>query len=176
MTDASPSASLTLHCSWTGIFAACIGVLSLVVIAVLVVAVASWVPGSIVVVVVAAVLSLVVLYDMPIATRFDSEGFERTTPLRRHRAQWSDVDRLMRTRRMVRRPGAPKTAGLVAVRGHRQTLLVDRTEGHAEHVRLKKAIGRTRAERLLDGVAEPPMGMTPTWVGRRGRWKPDAGS
>ncbi len=121
-----------------------------------------------------AIAALVMLFDMPIATRFEATAIERSTPLRRRRLELDRIDRFSRMRRAVRRPGAgASSTGLVAMRGRRQILLVDRMEGHAEYEALRAVLGHDQADRLLSSVMPPPLNRTPTWTLRRRRWRPD---
>lgn len=172
--DVADGLSITLHSSWRGIAFAVLGVVCLLGIAAAVVAANGFTVVSTLIVVAAIGASVVVLFDMPIATTFDAAGIIRSTPLRRHRIEWDDIDRLTRTRRgLVRRPGSPRSSGIVAMRGGRQILLVDRTEGREEHRRLKEAVGDVPAGLQLAGLEPPPANRTPTWTGRRAKWAPN---
>lgn len=171
--------SITLHSSWFGIVSASLGALIVDALAVAVLVANGVTVVSVLFVLAGIGATLVVVFDMPIATRFEPHAFERLTLLRRQRVDFDDIDRFSRMRRAVRRPGAGPSAsasGLVAMRGRRQTLLVDRAEGFVEHQRLREVVGREAAEYLLADVAEPPMNRTPTWVGRRKQWRPDSAS
>ena len=122
---------------------------------------------------VALIGAVVVLFDMPIASTFDVEGVVRHTPLRRHRLAWDDVEEVQRARRSLRRPGGDRNTGLVAIRGIRHTLLVDRTEGRREYEELEAAIGEPTFSDVFLDVGAPPENRTPTWMYRRRKWRPE---
>jgi hypothetical protein len=97
--------------------------------------------------------------------------------LRHHRIDWDDVDRLSRVRKGVLRSrrDAPM-GGLVAVRGRRNILLVDRMEGRVEYDRLRSIL-RADGDRLgIERIATPPLGQTPTWMHRKAKWAPETTS
>ncbi|WP_040491348.1 hypothetical protein [Ilumatobacter nonamiensis] len=170
------SRSITLHSSWFGIIAASLGAVGLFAVAIGVLAIAGvgWV--SVVVALVAIALGAVVLFDMPIATTFDVDGVERRTPLRRHRISWDDIAGLQRMPRGgIRRATSQRAGGIVARRGGRQILLVDRMEGRREHAELREIVDTDTLETVFGGLDSPPPNRTPTWVRRSKRWKPDEG-
>jgi hypothetical protein len=172
-TDASPPA-VVLHSSWTGIVTSGSGAMLLAVVAAwaLVVNGPNVVTVSLALAGLAAVL--VVVFDMPIASRFDDRGVTRRALLRHHRVDWDDVDRLSRMRKgWFRSSKMAPNGGLIAVRGRRNIALVDRMEGHVEHRHLRIALGEAGERLGIDRVAAPPLDQTPTWLRRRARWAPD---
>jgi len=176
--DVRTEPSITLHSSWFGIVSATLGGVILLAIAVVLLVANGLSIGTGIFAVVAVGAAAVLLYDMPLATRFEAGVIERLTPLRRRRIATDRYDRFTRMRKAIRRPGSGATSGstgLIAVRGRRQTMLVDRMEGRAEHEELRRVLGELEAERLMSDVHPPPMSRTPTWSGRRKRWHPDDG-
>ena len=172
--DARTEPSVTIHSSWFGICSAILGAVVLLAIGVALIVANGVTVVGVVVMSVAVGAALVMLFDMPIATRFEATAIERSTPLRRRRLELDRIDRFSRMRRAVRRPGAgASSTGLVAMRGRRQILLVDRMEGHAEYEALRAVLGHDQADRLLSSVMPPPLNRTPTWTLRRRRWRPD---
>lgn len=164
--------TITLHSSWLGIATSTIGAMIADVAAVAVAAVNGSSVISVLCALVAFASTMSVLFDMPIATTFDEDGFVRTTPLRRHRVRWHEID-------CVDRPRSPivlrvQRPGLVARHGHAQILLVDRMEGSREHERLRRVVGNHNEETKFNHLDQPPVNRTPTWIGRRSRWHPDA--
>jgi hypothetical protein len=171
--DAGPD-RLTLHSSWSGIAFSVGGTLLLAALAVFGIVTAGITIISGALVVAAVVATVVILFDMPVASEFDDQGVTRRAPLRHDRLAWDDVDRLSRARQgWFRSSKMAPTGGLIAVRGRRNISLVDRMEGHVEYRHLRSALGE-QGERLgVDRIAEPPLGQTPTWLRRRARWAPD---
>lgn len=167
-----PADRVTLHSSWTGIVMASLGVVILLAVAIGVLTQAVNIVG-VVIAGLAFVGAVVVLFDMPIASTFDADGVERHTPLRRHRLAWSDIEEVQRARRSLRRPGGDRSTGLVAIRGIRHTLLVDRTEGRREYEDLEAAIGEPTFSDVFLDVGAPPENRTPTWMYRRRKWRPE---
>lgn len=163
---------VTLHSSWTGIVMASLGVVILIAVAIGVLSQVTNIVG-VVIAALAAIGAIVVLFDMPIASTFDADGVERRTPLRRHRLEWSEVEEVQRGRRSLRRPGGDRSTGLVAIRGIRHTLLVDRTEGRREYEDLEAAIGEPTFSDVFLDVGAPPDNRTPTWMYRRRKWRPE---
>ncbi len=106
---------------------------------------------------VAAVLcAVVILVDLPLHVTFDDEGIHRSTPLRRHVIAWGEVDRLVRMRRGgLRRPGSDKFRGIVAVRGRKRTVLVDRTESSEEFLRMQALLGRVLDDERFSSLHQP---------------------
>ena len=165
--------SVTLHSAWWGIVGSLVGAACFVGVAIVIVVAHGVGPLSLAVLAAALGAASVVLLDMPVATTFDGEGFTRRAPLRRRRVDWSDVAELARvTRRSAVRLGSSREVGLVAAVGRRRLLLCDRTEGSIEHRRLREVIGDAVPADQLDALGEPPPDRTPTWVGRRPRWRP----
>ena len=129
--------SLTIRSSIGGIAFASLGGLSAALVAVAVFAANGVGPMSVVVGAVGLVIVGVVLFDMPLSASFDRAGIVRRTPLRRHRMDWDDIERLTRmSRRSLLVPWRTRHVGIVAVRGPHRVLLVDRTETPLEHERL----------------------------------------
>ncbi|WP_420453362.1 hypothetical protein [Ilumatobacter sp.] len=170
----APPGSLTLHSSLTAYVATLIGAASLVAIAVVVVAVNGATIPSVVLAVAACAAAGYVAWSVPLATAFDERGATRRTLVRRHLVEWGDVDELTRlTRRSVARRSSSSSVGLAARVGGRTLLLVDRTEGSAEHARLRSIASAHLSSERIDDLDPPPPERTPTWVGRRRRWRPE---
>ncbi len=162
---------VTLHSSLRGIAVAILGIICMLAFALSIIVANGLTTVTLVIGLVVLVAVFVVLFDMPIATTFDVDGFTRSTPLRRHRLGWDGVDRLERMRRSRDRP----SKGLVAARGIRRVILVDRTEGLSGHRELRAAVGPAVVEAHFGSVDEPLANQIPTWMGRSGRWAPDEG-
>ncbi len=122
---------------------------------------------------VALVSGVVVLFDMPISSSFDSEGVTRRALLRHQRLHWDDIDRLSRSRKgMFRSSKMSPTGGLIAMRARRNYTLVDRLEGHVEFMQLRASLGEVGERLGIDRIARPPLDQTPTWLHRRAKWAP----
>lgn len=130
-----------------------------------------------------AVLLAVLLFDVPVASRFDAAGIERRAPLRRHRIAWDDVRQLTRARGKLlsvnRFTGDEELranrGGLVAAVGRRRYLLVDTAESRDEFERLMGLLEEA-APGLVDTDLMPPPGLLPSFLYRRRRWRPDDGT
>lgn len=155
-TAVSPAEANTvvLHSSWFGIAFSSVGVLCLIALAIAVIASIGMGIVSIVLAIAAVGSACVVLFDMPISTEFDADGVLRRTPLRRHRIEWDDIDRLQRMRRASIRPTV-RSKGLVAMRGPRQVLLCDRTETRGQHEEIRRVVGHDIAELFFTGLRRP---------------------
>lgn len=145
---------MTLRSSWFGIAFALVGVLCVAALAVAVAVSSGLGIVAIALLVAAAVSALVVLFDMPLFTDVDAIGVVRRTPLRRHRIEWDDIDRLQRMRRASILPRL-KSKGLVAMRGPRQVLLCDRTESASQHDEMRRLVGADLAEFYFEGLGRP---------------------
>lgn len=133
-----------------------------------------------------AVLLMIAMFDLPVASRFASEGIERRMVLRRHRISWERVTRLARTRSgfmqrarnraSVGGSRAPSqggsSGGLIAEVGRRRYLLVDQTESREEFAELQRWL-RSWAPELVDESLAPWDGAHPTFLYRRKRWAPE---
>lgn len=143
MSDRSENvSSITIASSGWGIITTGLGLAGFCFVAVAIVALngLNVVTGAIVIAAVAA--ATVLALDLPVAATFETAGILRSTPLRRKRIQWSEVDRLVRLRRGgIRRPGSPRSKGIVAVTENgRRIILVDRTETVEEHRHLVEVL------------------------------------
>lgn len=167
-------APTVLHSSLTGIAMSLAGVVVLTALALFAAVSAGSTPVTWVLAVVALVGAVVMLFDMPISSSFDSAGVTRRALLRHQRLRWDDVDRLSRVRKgMFRSSKTGPTGGLIAVRGRRNYTLVDRMEGHLEYVALRASLGDVGERLGIERVAKPALDQTPTWLHRRARWAPD---
>ena len=111
------------------------------------------------------VLVAVMLFDVPLSTRFDRHGFTRRMVLRRQIVDWDRVDRLGRTPPPVlRRRSGP--GGLLAWVGRRRYLLCDRCESRAEYRGLRDILEAV-SPALADSVAPPTVDRVPTSTYRR---------
>jgi hypothetical protein len=145
---------VTLGSTWHGIAFAGVGVACLLGVAAAIVVSSGVGIISIVLLIAAIGSAFVVLFDMPISTRFDAKGVVRRTPLREHSIAWDDINRLQRMRRGTLRPGV-SSKGLVAMRGTRQVLLCDRTETRGQHEELRRVVGPELAEIYFTGLRSP---------------------
>lgn len=177
--------SITLHSSWRGFVSALLGGMLLLALGLGTMAARNVHPVNVAVSIVGAIATFIVLFDYPIAVRFDAKGVHRRMVLRESTLDWDRIDRFNRTapsvrsgrtlpeeqRRLIRlKPG-----GLVAAIGRRKYLLVNQCESAGEH-RAVVAVVRTESEALADTIAPPPADTAPTWLGRRQRWvRDDAG-
>jgi hypothetical protein len=111
---------------------------------------------SVLVALLAVLLTVVILFDLPLSATFTREGVERRALLRRHRIPWVQVRRLSRLRSGILRTfRAEVRGGLVADVGGRSYLLVDRTESPIEFDELRRVLG-DQADRLgLDETLRP---------------------
>lgn len=177
------SSALTLHSSWRMVAGGYAGPAVLLLLAAL-----AWTrDGSNVVPLaiagIGAVLLAVLLFDVPVATRFDQAGVERRSPLRRHRIAWDDVRQLTRARGKLlsvnRFTGDEELranrGGLVAVVGRRRYLLVDTAESQEEFEGLMALLDEM-APALVDADLMPPPDLPPSFMYRRRRWRPDDGT
>lgn len=175
MTDESP---LHLHSSWTGLGLAVVGgaLCMLLAVGLLVSDGLSWLSG--IFGVIALLVALVVLLDVPVSTAFSDEGITRRALLRHEFLDWDRVSRFERLRVGVLRTRRHRRGGgLVARVGNRRYVLVDRMEGQPEFDRLRRILGADRADALgLTKDGRPPVDHPPTWSDRRARWRPDGSS
>ncbi|MFN3257676.1 MAG: hypothetical protein ACE37B_18495 [Ilumatobacter sp.] len=157
--NATPSPDpevLTIRASRRGVLAPTAGVVVALAVGLGLFVVDGVSAGAIVVSVLAVGALAVVLFDMPLATEFDTDGFVRVTPLRRARRSWDDIDRLERGRSGWYRRRAAAGVGLVAIRGGFRYLLVDRTERPSEHERLLAILRAADADWVATNLAPPP--------------------
>lgn len=176
MTD-DAARTVTMHSSWTGIVAVAVGagLLDLLGLGALLTLGVSL--GTVTLMLVALVCTVLVLLDLPVAAEFGADGVTRVSPARRSFLPWGRVTRLSRLRRGVLRTSrSSPVGGLVAMLGSRRVVLVDRMEGKAEFEQLVTVLGPRGADLLVDELAEPPLEQTPTWMYRRSKWAPDATS
>lgn len=175
----SAPGSITLHSSWRGFVSALLGALLLLALGLGTMLARSPHPINVVLTAVGAVATFIVLFDYPIAVRFDAVGVHRRMVLRESTLVWDRIDRFNRTspnvrsgrslpegqRRLIRlKPG-----GLVAAIGRRKYLLVNQCESVGEHQALLGVV-RAESEALADTISTPPADTPPTWLGRRQRW------
>ncbi len=167
--------SVVLHSTWTGIVMAVLGSIMMAVVTIAVLATEGWSWWSGALVVVTTALSVVVLFDLPIAAEFGADAVTRRNLARRHRLRWDDVQRLERLRVGIlrtRRRGVG--GGLVARIGHRRYVLVDTVESQLEFDAVRRVLGE-RADVLgLTDDLRPEEGHNPTWLYRRQHWRPDS--
>lgn len=154
--DGGP-ASLTIRSSRRGIVTPVLGVVAAGALAIALLVADGITVVSVVLGTFASLGLLAVLFDMPIATEFDRDGFVRITPLRRRRRSWDDIDRLSRNRSGWYRRRAGPGVGIVAVRGTFRYLLVDRTESVGDYERLVTILRAAEADWLVDTL-DPPSG------------------
>ncbi len=156
MSEESDSDAITLRSAPVGLVVTIVGLVGFVGLAIAAVALngLNIVTGAIAV---AAVLcSVVIMVDLPLGATFDDQGIHRSTPLRRHVIVWADVDRLVRMRRGgLRRPGSDRFRGMVAVRGRKRTVLVDRTESADEFARLQRLLRSVLDGDRFDALSHP---------------------
>lgn len=171
-------AEITLHSSWRITVGGYIGPLAFLALAAV-----AWARGgggtAVVFGVLGVVLLLVLVLDVPIASRFRPDGVERRALLRQHLIEWSTVRQLTRARGKLlsinRFSGDPEMrvnrGGLVAVVGKRRYLLVDTAESRDEFDALM-ALLEEHAPGLVDEDLMPPPDVPPTYLYRRKRWRP----
>ncbi len=176
------SDEVILHSSWRTIAGGYIGPAALLALAA--VALARGGGGT---AIVFGILGLgllsVLVFDVPVSSRFRSDGVERRALLRRHLIEWTDVRQLTRARGKVlsinRFTGDPEMranrGGLVAVVGKRRYLLVDTAESRDEFDRLMELL-EEHASGLVDEDLMPPPDVPPTYLYRRRHWRPDGGT
>lgn len=141
MNDGPDQLAVTLHSSRGAMVFTGVGMAGFVALAAVVVLLNGLNIVTVVISVLAMASTIVMLLDLPVSASFDESGIHRTTPLRRHQIAWTEVDRLTRMRRGgIRRPGSAKRRGIVALRGRKRTVLVDRTEDAQEHARLRAVL------------------------------------
>jgi hypothetical protein len=184
LTDWSPGGcdlegrSVTLHSSWRTVAGGYVGPLILLLITAFAVQRAGIGPIAVALAVFSLVLVAILLFDFPVATRFDETGLVRRMPLRRHRLAWDDVERLSRARGKVLDPrrltDRANRGGLVAVVGRRRYLLVDQAESRREF-ELLAAVLEHAAPWLVNEGLVPPEHAPPTYLYRRRKWRPERG-
>jgi hypothetical protein len=175
LTDpASDVDEVTLYSGRLGLVAALAGALILVVGPVIAMIDRGAGALGIAVVAIGTIGALAVAIDTPVSTRFSAGGVERRCLLRTTRFTWSQVDALERMGRRSRRRGTSgqqarpsrRHGGLLGVIDGRRRLLVDRPEGHAEHLRLR-ALVRDHAPHLRFELPTPSVDARPTDLYRR---------
>lgn len=176
---AAPS-SITLHSSWRHLVATGLGAGIVALGGTYAVAAAGLRPVPMLLFAAGWGLVAVVFLDVPVASTFSANGVERRMMLRRHHLEWRDGDELTRTRpSVVRLDRSLQHGGLVLSRGKRRYLLVDRSESADEFDELERLLetsGQPCAVLELSRLARPSESVPPTWLYRRGAWRPDAGS
>lgn len=166
MNDHSDDDSVTLRASRSAMVWTVIALVGFDALAIAVIALNGLNVATVLIAALALMSTIVILLDLPVDATFDGTGVQRTTPLRRHRIEWGEIDQLVRMRRGgVRRPGSGKYRGVVAVCGRKRTVLVDCTESIDQHARLMSVLGaRLAADRFeslerhrpVDGVGADP--------------------
>jgi hypothetical protein len=182
LTDGSPEDAaleggpVTLHSSWRTVVGGYVGPLILLMIAALAVQRGGVGPIVVLMTAFALILIAILLFDFPVATRFDTHGVVRRMPLRSHHIAWDDIERLSRARGKVLDPrrftDRANRGGLVAVVGRRRYLLVDQAESRQEFDMLAKLLGQV-APGLVNESLVPPENAPPTYLYRRSRWRPE---
>jgi len=170
--------SVTLHSSWRGIISIYLG--ASMVCAAGVAALISSGPNliSIPLSIVGVVVLVGTALDVTIASTFDEAGITRRCLLRRHHISWDRIDRLVRPRSSIFSGRSQVGRGLIAVIGRRRYTLADQAESGSEYDRLEElatSFADPRAVRLVDDIVRPSDEVAPTWIYRRGRWRPDEG-
>lgn len=169
--------SITLHSSWRTVAGGHVGPLVLMLVAALGIARGGLGPIVVVIGLFAVALILILLFDFPVATRFDADGVVRRMPLRRHHLEWDDIERLSRARGKVLDPrrfsGSVNRGGLVAVVGRRRYLLVDQAESRAEFEELAELLEDVAPGLLRENLV-PADSTPPTYLYRRQRWRPES--
>ena len=167
-----PAATVTLHSSWRGIVGSFSGAFLLLFLGALAVSASGWSLLSGGLLVVGVVMSVGTSFDYPIQSTFGPEGIERRCVLRRQHLPWDRVRQLTRSRSSLF-GGGSRLGGLAAIVGRRRYLLVDQAESGAEHDALDELLGEARSESVgFDGLMRPGDDVNPTWIYRRGRWRP----
>jgi hypothetical protein len=170
--------SVTLHSSWRAVAGGYVGPLILLGITAIAVQRAGVGPIAVAMAAFSLILIAILLFDFPVATRFDERGLVRRMPLRHHRVDWDDIERLSRARGKVLDPrrfaDRSNRGGLVAVVGRRRYLLVDQAESRQEFESLAALLERV-APWLVDEGLLPPENSPPTFLYRRRRWRPESG-
>lgn len=172
--------SVTLHTTWRHLVGGAAGAVLVAIAGTYGVVSAGFNGVTTVLFVLGCGLVAVVLFDVPIAATFSSEGVQRRMLLRRQFFRWKPGDALIRSRpSIVRSDERLRQGGLVLRRGRRRYLLVDRAESQdefAELLRVVDAEGTPGADVDLSSVPAPPQHAPPTWLYRRRAWRSDAGS
>ena len=164
--------SATLHSSWRGIVGSFLGAFLLLFLGVLAVSAAGWSLLSGGLLVVGVVMSVGTSWDYPLRSTFGPDGIERRCLLRRQHLGWDRVRQLSRSRSGLF-SGGLRLGGLSAIVGRRRYLLVDQAESGAEHDDLDALLGDELGEAVgFDGLRRPGDDVNPTWIYRRGRWRP----
>ncbi len=171
--------SVTLHSSWRGLVLGAIGAAIVASAGLYSTVRTGGAIGSILLLFAGAALSAVVLFDLPVSSRFDRDGVQRRPIGRRQFIRWEQVDQLTRAR-----PGIAALArdlapgGLVAKVGRRRYLLVDQCESLDEYHRLIALLEDDDGEDPLglDELIMPRADVDPTWTYRRTKWQPQPDS
>lgn len=166
-----------MHSSWRVVAGGYVGPVALLALAAAALT-GGAVAAAVVLGVFGVILLAVLLFDVPIASRFGPDGFERRALLRRHVIGWASVRQLTRARGKLltvnRFSGDPEVranrGGLVAVVGRRRYLLVDTAESRDEFEQLMALLGE-HAPQLVDEDLMPPPDAPPTFLYRRRRWR-----
>lgn len=171
--DRSGGRTVTLHSSWTGIGFAIGGAALLAAFVVSMVVYAGVNAGTVVFAIIALLVVIVVLFDLPIAADLNGEGVVRRSLLRHQKLAWGDITRVTRARvGVLRMPHHQRTGGLVAVKKRHHYLLVDRAESPQEFDAVLDAVGEWRNVLFVDESLRPPADQSPTWLYRHHRWRP----
>jgi hypothetical protein len=166
--------SIVLHSSWSGIVMAFAGAVIMIGVTILALIADGfgWVSG--VIGALTLVLVLVVVFDLPISSKFDGERVVRHSLGRHQSLSWDDITRVRRMRvGVLRSRKDARGGGLIAVVGRRNYTLVDIMESPQEYDTLIRILGE-RADAIgLNHELRPPEGRSPTWIYRRDKWRPD---
>lgn len=167
------ASEVTIHSSWRGIILSFVGACVVVLVGSFAVAVNGARVVPVAILAFGVVLVVGAAYDYPIASTFDGDRVVRRTMLRAQVLPWDRVMVLTRTRpNFVASRRGQVSGGLVAVVGRRRYLLTDHVESLGEHLVLVRLL----EDREL-GVYElmrPADDVTPTWLYRRKRWRPES--
>ena len=174
-----------LHSAWRGIAASYVSAAVFAALAIWSLAISGIHVISVILGVVAIVLTAIAVLDYPVALRVAPEGLERRCLGRREMLQWGRVQTITRTADVasssssaqgggrIRRGRAP--GGLVAVSGPRRYLLTNCSESRDEHAALRAAVEEWAPE--VRFVAQLPLeDQPPTWLYRHGRHRPPQSS
>ena len=167
--------SITLHSTWAGTMMSGFGAVVFLAFAIGMLAVNGAGIVTVALLVAAVFFFVVVLFDLPIAATFRTDGVVRRTLLRHQFLAWDDVTRLRRMRTGIWSRKDGRGGGLLATIGRRKYMLVDTMESAMEFDELRLVLGSEWAEALgLVDDYRPPDDRSPTWLYRRDQWKPES--
>lgn len=169
--------SLTVHSSWSGLISVAAGALMLAAIAGVAVTGGALNWWRIVLVLFALLGLFAAFFDFPVSSRFDPDGVERRMLLRRQYIEFSERTRLTRARpsptRLLR---GLRHGGLALGVGRLRIMLVDRCESEDEYDRLVELLETGSGPGASVGASQlprPDSGVSPTWLYRDKKWRPD---